>query len=285
MHRWVSLCSTHPTAGPGAHRAPGAMRGGRAIRHAPPGFRCAPSGLRSAPRSCNEPDRRDLGRPLDPAARGSGAGDRQRTLHRRSAGGAIRALRAQLGGRRTHRAHRRAGRRDGRHGRRSEGVKPIRPMLHKFNYVPVGQPILADGVVRYVGEAIAAVLAESAEAAEDIADRVEVEIEETTPRGRCACRARARRAAVHAEAPTNVIVEGRVKTPGFDAARAARPQDRRRRGALAPPERAADGAARRACRLRCRLRPRHAHLLNPDAASDAHRHCRSDRHAGNRICA
>ena len=26
-----------------------------------------------------------------------------------------------------------------------KGVKPILPMLHKFNYKPVGQPILADG--------------------------------------------------------------------------------------------------------------------------------------------
>jgi aerobic carbon-monoxide dehydrogenase large subunit len=100
-------------------------------------------------------------------------------------------------------------------------VKPIRPMLHKFNYVPVAQPILADGVVRYVGEAIAAVLAESAERAEDIADQVEVEIEETDPvvDARAALLEGAPR--VHAEAPANVIVEGRVKTPGFDAARAA----------------------------------------------------------------
>ena len=30
-------------------------------------------------------------------------------------------------------------------------VKPIRPMLHKFNYVPVAQPILAADVVRFVG--------------------------------------------------------------------------------------------------------------------------------------
>ena len=35
-------------------------------------------------------------------------------------------------------------------------VKPIQPLLHKFNYVPVSQPILADGVVRFVGEAMAA---------------------------------------------------------------------------------------------------------------------------------
>src|SRR5712691_8475663 len=37
------------------------------------------------------------------------------------------------------------------------GVKPIRPMMHKFNYVPVSQPILATDVVRFVGEPIAAV--------------------------------------------------------------------------------------------------------------------------------
>ena len=30
------------------------------------------------------------------------------------------------------------------------GVKPIRPMLHKFNYIPIEHPILADGVVRFV---------------------------------------------------------------------------------------------------------------------------------------
>jgi aerobic carbon-monoxide dehydrogenase large subunit len=48
------------------------------------------------------------------------------------------------------------------------GVGPIRPMLHKFNYVPVGQPVLASGVVRFVGEPIAAVVAARAEEAEDL---------------------------------------------------------------------------------------------------------------------
>src|ERR1700733_3257260 len=28
-----------------------------------------------------------------------------------------------------------------------EGVRPIRPMLHKFNYQPIEQPVLAEGVV------------------------------------------------------------------------------------------------------------------------------------------
>ena len=43
-----------------------------------------------------------------------------------------------------------------------KGVKKITPMLHKFNYKPVGQPILADSHVRFVGEPVAAVVAASA---------------------------------------------------------------------------------------------------------------------------
>src|ERR1700758_1081132 len=31
-----------------------------------------------------------------------------------------------------------------------DGVRPIRPMLHKFNYQPIEQPILANEVVRFV---------------------------------------------------------------------------------------------------------------------------------------
>ena len=65
-------------------------------------------------------------------------------LHRRSAGGALGPLRAKPGGGRAGSfgsAHPRA--------RRSitaadlAAVKPIRPMLHKFNYVPISQPVLA----------------------------------------------------------------------------------------------------------------------------------------------
>jgi carbon-monoxide dehydrogenase large subunit len=97
------------------------------------------------------------------------------------------------------------------------GVKPIRPMLHKFNYVPIAQPVLADGVVRFVGEPIAAAVAPSAAEAEDIADRVIVEIEETAALvdGPAALAASAPR--VHKEAAANVVVEGRIKTENFDA--------------------------------------------------------------------
>src|SRR5215471_13218100 len=45
-------------------------------------------------------------------------------------------------------------------------ARPIKPMLHKFNYRPIAQPILADEVVRFVGEPIAAVFAPTAADAE-----------------------------------------------------------------------------------------------------------------------
>src|SRR5215510_12326745 len=100
-------------------------------------------------------------------------------------------------------------------------VKPIQPLLHKFNYVPILQPVLARDVVRFVGEPVAAVVSSSREEAEDVADLVEVEIEEL-PAVVGVGAALARGAAlVHAEAADNVVVEGRLKTPGFDAKVAA----------------------------------------------------------------
>jgi aerobic carbon-monoxide dehydrogenase large subunit len=96
-------------------------------------------------------------------------------------------------------------------------VKPIQPMLHAFNYVPVSQPILAAGVVRFVGEPIAAVVAATPAEAEDLADLVEVEIEETAAVADVRAALGAGAPLVHGQAAGNVIVQGRVKTPGFDA--------------------------------------------------------------------
>jgi carbon-monoxide dehydrogenase large subunit len=97
------------------------------------------------------------------------------------------------------------------------GVKPIRPMLHKFNYAAVGQPILADGMVRYVGEPIAAVVAKTEGAAGDAIEMVEVTISETLPLVDARDALAVGAPAIHPEAPGNVIVEGAVTTPGFDA--------------------------------------------------------------------
>jgi carbon-monoxide dehydrogenase large subunit len=97
-----------------------------------------------------------------------------------------------------------------------KGVKKITPMLHKFHYRPVGQPILAEGVVRFVGEAIAAVVAPSEEEAEDIADLVGVVISESRPLVDARDALAEGAPQIHGEAPGNVIVKGEVKTPGFN---------------------------------------------------------------------
>ena len=99
-----------------------------------------------------------------------------------------------------------------------KGVKTILPMLHKFDYKPVGQPVLADGQVRFVGEPVAAVVTASEEEAEDIADLVEVTIGETTPviDARDALAPGAPQ--IHTVAPGNVILEGKFKSPDFDTA-------------------------------------------------------------------
>jgi len=98
-----------------------------------------------------------------------------------------------------------------------KGVKDITPMLHKFGYKPVGQPVLANGRVRFLGEPVAAVIAPSEEEAEDIADRVELLIEETTPVVDARAALEAGAPQVHAAAPGNVILEGKVKTAEFDS--------------------------------------------------------------------
>jgi carbon-monoxide dehydrogenase large subunit len=104
-------------------------------------------------------------------------------------------------------------------------VKPIRPALHKFGYVPIAQPVLASGFVRFVGEPIAAVVAATEAEAEDIADNVAVDISELQP----VIDARAALAdsapQVHGQASRNIVVEGKIETPGFAAVRdsASRP--------------------------------------------------------------
>jgi carbon-monoxide dehydrogenase large subunit len=97
-------------------------------------------------------------------------------------------------------------------------VKPIQPLLHKFNYVPISQPVLAAKVVRFVGEPIAAVLAPSAQAAEDLADLVDVEIESLPVVVDAPAALAPGAALVHAETASNVVIDGRVKTAGCDAA-------------------------------------------------------------------
>jgi carbon-monoxide dehydrogenase large subunit len=100
-------------------------------------------------------------------------------------------------------------------------VKPIMPALYKFGYVPIAQPVLASGCVRFVGEPIAAALAGSEAQAEDVADAVSVDIAASA----AVIDARAALAdgapLVHAQAARNLVVEGKVETPGFAAVQGA----------------------------------------------------------------
>jgi carbon-monoxide dehydrogenase large subunit len=100
-------------------------------------------------------------------------------------------------------------------------VKPITPALHKFGYVPIAQPVLASDLVRFVGEPIAAAVASTEAQAEDLADAVSVEIAASA----AVTDARAALAndapLVHAHAARNLVVEGKVETPGFAAAQNA----------------------------------------------------------------
>ena len=100
-------------------------------------------------------------------------------------------------------------------------VKPITPALHKFGYVPIAQPVLAADLVRFVGEPIAAAIASTEAQAEDLADAVSVEIAASA----AVTDARAALAddapLVHAHATRNIVVEGKVETPGFATAQSA----------------------------------------------------------------
>ncbi|MYD03798.1 MAG: xanthine dehydrogenase family protein molybdopterin-binding subunit [Acidimicrobiia bacterium] len=60
-------------------------------------------------------------------------------------------------------------------------VSPIRPLLHREDYLPIEQPVLASQKVRYVGEPVAVVVADSPEAAEDAAEQVYVDIQPDRP--------------------------------------------------------------------------------------------------------
>ncbi|HXZ45509.1 MAG TPA: xanthine dehydrogenase family protein molybdopterin-binding subunit, partial [Pseudolabrys sp.] len=82
-----------------------------------------------------------------------------------------------------------------------KGVKKITPMLHKFNYKPLGQPVLAEEKVRFIGEPVAAVVAASEEEAEDIVDQVALSIEETTPLTDARAALQADAPQVHVEVP------------------------------------------------------------------------------------
>ena len=104
------------------------------------------------------------------------------------------------------------------------GVKPICPRLDRPDYVAVAQPILAAERVTYVGEPIAAVIADTAAEAEDLAERVTVEIDAETPVVTLDEALAPNAALVHHTAAGNTLIDAQFETRGVTAALAAADQ-------------------------------------------------------------
>src|SRR5579863_9240238 len=144
-----------------------------------------------------------------------------------------------------------------------DGIKGIKPILHRPDYVAVEQPLLARERVVFAGQAIAVVVGEDHAAAEDIAEQVFVDIDPVDAALDVDLALAAGAPVVHEQAPGNVLVEGKMRTPGRD-------EDHDRDPFAA----AGCDAARDEGRLRA-IRPGEwpgcIICLSPDAAHVAHR--------------
>jgi len=99
-----------------------------------------------------------------------------------------------------------------------DGVKGIKPILHRPDYVPVEQPLLARDRVVFAGQAVAVVVADDHAAAEDVAEQVFVDIEPVDATLDVDLALEDGAPVVHEQAPGNVLVEGKVRTAGLDSA-------------------------------------------------------------------
>ncbi len=102
-------------------------------------------------------------------------------------------------------------------------IGTIRPMLYRFAYRPVEQPVLPADRVHFVGQPIAAIVAPSAALAEDLLEAVTLEIDTEPALVGMAEALDPAAAAVHAVAPGNVAVEGTVDSPEAATAFATAP--------------------------------------------------------------
>jgi aerobic carbon-monoxide dehydrogenase large subunit len=94
-------------------------------------------------------------------------------------------------------------------------VNQIRPLLHNPLYQAIGQPLLAETNVRFVGEPTVAIIAKSAAEAEDHCELVEVEIEPLDPLVDLAKAISPSAPLIHHGTTSNVIIEAKFETPNF----------------------------------------------------------------------
>ena len=95
-------------------------------------------------------------------------------------------------------------------------VRPIRPLLHRNDFRPVEQPVLASGKVRFVGEPVAVVVAPSPEGAEDAAEEVFVDVEPLGQVIEAPDALRPGAPVVHDRIGGNVVVDARFETERVD---------------------------------------------------------------------
>ncbi|MGA7807570.1 xanthine dehydrogenase family protein molybdopterin-binding subunit [Bradyrhizobium sp.] len=103
-------------------------------------------------------------------------------------------------------------------GRDLTEVKPIRPILHRPDYVAIGQPVLAIDRISFCGQPVAVVIADDPALAEDIAEQVFVDIDATDAIVELDDALAPGAATIHPDTASNVLVEGRMRTAGLDAA-------------------------------------------------------------------
>ncbi|GGJ18022.1 xanthine dehydrogenase family protein molybdopterin-binding subunit [Neoroseomonas lacus] len=103
------------------------------------------------------------------------------------------------------------------------GTATIKPMLHRFAYRAVEQPVLPGDRVHFVGQAIAAIAAATAELAEDLVEAIEVEYEVEPAVVGLDAALLPDAAPVHGAAPGNVAVEGVLRSPDCETVFAAAP--------------------------------------------------------------
>jgi carbon-monoxide dehydrogenase large subunit len=101
------------------------------------------------------------------------------------------------------------------------GVGPIQSILHRPDYVRVPHPVLARDRVVFAGQPVALATPATEARAEDLAEQVFVDIDAAEAVIGITEALAEGAPQVHPEAPGNVLVEGRMRTPGVDAAFAA----------------------------------------------------------------
>ena len=97
------------------------------------------------------------------------------------------------------------------------GVGSIEPILHRPDYFRAPQPVLAVDRVIYLGEPIAAVVADTRREAEDLADAVYVDLERHDPVVTAKAALADNSRIVHPGAESNVVVSGVIDTGDIDA--------------------------------------------------------------------